>query len=334
MTVTISGSDYSELWCESFENAKLMGQFDEADLLFACPSLFGEGHRRRIQLQSGLAIEIADYHFVDELIVLGQDYEANSLEAVFTIADHHQSAWSRTLTSGQNYLVSRRVSGGDSKHFANQRDWHVEIHIEPHLLQPFIQGQPEKLPVDLQQALEGDCDRSFVSPFQTTAPVIQVVLQQILNCPYQGPIQKMYLEGKVFELLALQLEQLTAIRPQRKSSDRLQSGDIDRIYQAREILLQNLDKPSSLLALSRQVGLNDCTLKRGFKRVFGTTVFGYLHDQRMEQARQLLSNGEMNVNEVVRAIGYTSRSAFYTAFRKKFGISPREYLEQSSSLII
>ena len=334
MAATVSGSDYSELWCESFENARLTHEFDQADLLFACPSLFGKGYRRRIQLQPGLAIEIADYHFIDDLIICGQDYEVPSLEAVFTITAYHETPWNRKLTSGQNYLVSRRSPGGTSKSFASQRDWHVEIHIEPHLFQPFIQGQPGKLPIDLQQVLEGANDRPFVSPFQTTTPVIQVVLQQILNCPYQGPIQKMYLEGKVFELLALQLEQLTATRKVTSSRDRLHAANIDQIYQAREILLQNLDKPPSLLALSRQVGLNDCTLKRGFKQTFGTTVFGYLHDQRMEQARQLLSNGEMNVNEVVRAIGYASRSAFYTAFRKKFGISPRECLEQSSSLII
>jgi len=332
MTVTISVSDYSELWCESFENAKLMAQFNEADVLFACPSLFGRGYRRNIQLQMGLAIEIADYHFVDDFVVHSRGYEAKSLEAVFTIVDHHQGSRS-LLRSGQNYLVGRRVPGGTSRDFAGQRDWHVEIHIEPYLVQPFIQGQLGELPTDLQEILEGDCDRPFVSPLQTTTPAIQLVLQQILNCPYRGPIQKMYLEGKVFELLALQLEQLTASYEIAGSPfpNCLRSDDVDRIYQAREILLRNLDKPPSLLALSRQVGLNDCTLKRGFKQVFGTTVFGYLHDYRMEQARQLLSNEEMNVNEVARAIGYASRSAFYTAFRKKFGISPRDRLEQKSN---
>ncbi len=54
-------------------------------------------------------------------------------------------------------------------------------------------------------------------------------------------------------------------------------------------MLRNISNPPSLIELARQVGINECTLKRGFRQIFGNTMFGYLHDYRMEQARQLLS---------------------------------------------
>jgi AraC family transcriptional regulator, transcriptional activator of the genes for pyochelin and ferripyochelin receptors len=81
-----------------------------------------------------------------------------------------------------------------------------------------------------------------------------------------------------------------------------------------------------LIKLARQVGLNDYKLKRGFRQLFGTTVFGYLHAERMEKARTLLMNRQMKVTEVSHTVGYASLPSFSLAFRKRFGVSPRSYL--------
>ena len=91
----------------------------------------------------------------------------------------------------------------------------------------------------------------------------------------------MYLESKVWELMALQLAQITEDSDQvRKYSIKL--GDRERLYQARKIISDRLNNPPCLKDLAKQVGLNECTLKRGFRQLFGTTVFGYLYQQRME----------------------------------------------------
>ncbi|YAF95181.1 MAG: helix-turn-helix domain-containing protein [Nodularia sp. CChRGM 3473] len=79
------------------------------------------------------------------------------------------------------------------------------------------------------------------------------------------------------------------------------------------------------MELPRLVGLNDCTLKQSFKSVFGTTVFAYLYDLRMEQAQLLLQENRMNITEVAKTIGYTNSRSFATAFKRKFGISPSNY---------
>ena len=102
---------------------------------------------------------------------------------------------------------------------------------------------------------------------------------------------------------------------------------IEKIYQAKEILLSNLENPPSLMELARQVALNDFKLKRGFRQVVGTSAFKYLHDYRLEKARQLLVSGEMNVEEVAFKVGFDSRSYFALAFRKKFGLNPKQYFQ-------
>ncbi|GAB4341955.1 MAG: hypothetical protein OHK0047_33800 [Leptolyngbyaceae cyanobacterium] len=106
------------------------------------------------------------------------------------------------------------------------------------------------------------------------------------------------------------------------SSRKIRSSDLERLYQAQAILRQDLENPPSLLELAKQVGLNDYKLKSGFRQIFGTTVFGYLHQQRMQRAYELLTSSDLKVTEVASQVGYTSLSAFSTAFKKSFGISP------------
>lgn len=92
-----------------------------------------------------------------------------------------------------------------------------------------------------------------------------------------------------------------------------------------------MENPPSLLDLARQVGINDRKLKQGFRQVFGTTVFGYLHDYRMEQARLLLIEQKLAIALVAHTVGYSHLSHFATAFRKKFGVNPSTYLAQAES---
>ena len=156
---------------------------------------------------------------------------------------------------------------------------------------------------------------------------MQTALRQLLNCPYQGLTKQIYLESKCYELIALKLEQL-AENSRKKSAkipSSLKSEDVEQIHKAKDILIAHLDDPPSLLSLARQVAMNDHKLKRGFRQVFGTTVFGYLLQYRLEQARQLLATGDMSVAEVSHKVGFADRSYFTKAFSKKFGLPPGAY---------
>lgn len=103
---------------------------------------------------------------------------------------------------------------------------------------------------------------------------MHLALQQILNCPYKGLTKQIYLESKVLELIALRLEQAIEDNQTQKQSVRLRSDDIERIHHAKDILLCNSNNPPSLVALARQVGLNDCMLKKVFVRSLALLCLG------------------------------------------------------------
>jgi AraC family transcriptional activator of pyochelin receptor len=152
--------------------------------------------------------------------------------------------------------------------------------------------------------------------------VQQSLARQLMNCPVSGPERGLYLGGKALQLAALTVAQCVAEAATVKPHS-LSSHDIEKIHRARDLLVAAMQKPPSLNALAREVGLNVRKLNLGFRRVFGTTVFGFLQEYRLEVAYKLLAGGEKSVSEAAFHVGYGA-SHFTTIFRKRFGISPSE----------
>ena len=106
-------------------------------------------------------------------------------------------------------------------------------------------------------------------------------------------------------------------------------ADREKIIKAREVLLQHIGEPITIKELSRKVAINECYLKKGFKELFGTTIFDFYQSQRMEHARYLLYEKGLSVTEVSIMLGYSSISHFSTAFKKHTGLKPCELLLHS-----
>ena len=146
---------------------------------------------------------------------------------------------------------------------------------------------------------------------------MQRTLFDLLNSPLQGSLQKLLIEAKVLELLARQLQQFAS-----PGQPKPGSREKDIFFAIRDYLDQTFDKDHSLEALSRQFGINQFKLKKGFREVFQTSVFGYLFDKRMDHARHLLLDHNLQVCEVSRRVGYKNPNHFSTAFKTKYGLNP------------
>jgi AraC-like DNA-binding protein len=152
-------------------------------------------------------------------------------------------------------------------------------------------------------------------------PAMHQCIQDIMHCSFTGGLKLLFLQSKCVELLTLQAIAFEQ-EQQHPASSVLKSGhDKDCIVHAKEYLLQHLHTPPSLTELAAIAGTNEFKLKKGFKELFNNTVFGYLSDTRLTQARELLLAG-IPIKEVADQLGYSSVQHFGTAFRKKFGVSP------------
>ena len=179
----------------------------------------------------------------------------------------------------------------------------------------------------------------FLSPENSTKkyydngninPSMAVVLSQILSSNIHESMKALYLKGKVYELLSLyfnknedtDIEQCPFL---------IDEDNVRKIRLAKEIILKNMSEPPTLQELSEEIGLSLNKLKEGFKQLYGDTVFGYLLDHKMEEARRMLASTNYNVNEVGLRIGYSTSSHFIAAFKKKYGTTPKKYLMSLSS---
>ncbi|MGG6269522.1 helix-turn-helix domain-containing protein [Leptolyngbya sp. AN03gr2] len=328
MTITLSQQDYWELVCPEMPplQPSEAPRSPEVEQIWKYSNSIGIGYYREIQIREGVGLAIAEDYFHEKFKVVTCDRE-HPLELSYTLIGTATSNLD-CANAGQYLFCGSGMAPGEVMEIeANQRNLKVTLHIDPSIFDQWMSGLPKQAPTDIKDWLKPS-DQPYYNQVSQMTTAMQATLQQILQCPFQGLTQQMYLEGKVWELIALHLAQSIETDPDRETKP-LRSDDIERIHYAKEVLIARLDEPPSLIELARLAGINDCKLKVGFRQVFGTTVFGYLQDYRMERSRQLLESGELSITEAAKAVGLVNRSHFAIAFRKKFGVNPRDYRQSA-----
>ncbi len=153
----------------------------------------------------------------------------------------------------------------------------------------------------------------------------QMILHDIVNCKLQGAFLNMFLESKALSLLLCFQKCYTTNQTNCASCKFLTNAiEKEKIMKAKEIILSRLNNPPTITELSLKTGTNQCYLKKGFKELFGTTVYDFVQEQRMLQAKMLLTTTDFTVSQVADHIGFSSLSNFSSAFKKHTGIFPSE----------
>ncbi|MFY7899030.1 MAG: helix-turn-helix domain-containing protein, partial [Chitinophagaceae bacterium] len=154
------------------------------------------------------------------------------------------------------------------------------------------------------------------------------VLDSLLNHSYSGALENIFINAKVHELLLYSLDCLVDEKEEGFTCKFLEDErSREGIYKARDILLQHIGDPITIKELSRKVAMNECYVKKGFKEIFGTTIFDFYQQQRMEHAKYLLYEKGLSVTDVSASLGYSSISHFSAAFKKHTGLKPCELLK-------
>jgi AraC-like DNA-binding protein len=157
------------------------------------------------------------------------------------------------------------------------------------------------------------------------SPSMAIVLNQLMNYNLHPTIKPLYFKGKAYELISLYFN-----RPADADVEQCpflaDEDNVSKIKKAKQIMISRMAEPPTLQELADEINLPINRLKEGFKQIYGDSVFSFLFDYKMEVARQLLATGTHNVNEVGLKVGYSTASHFISAFKKKFGTTPKKYL--------
>lgn len=183
-------------------------------------------------------------------------------------------------------------------------------------------GIPEDLLTVVKDVDGLDTDFLFQEIYHL--PLIDTV-KDIVEQETTGILNSTFASGKIYENIYLQF--LNYKEYEQKEGLRLikREEQLRAIRNAEQILTSRLQEPPTIVDLSRMVGINQQTLKKGFRQLYGATINQYLNEKRLEQAGILIQAGEMSLREVALAVGYNNPSYFARKFKEKYQVVPRKF---------
>ncbi|MDB9793458.1 helix-turn-helix transcriptional regulator [Flavobacteriaceae bacterium] len=275
---------------------------------------------------------------VDEGIILLKQTNENEFESNFN------------FKIGKDYIQFHFCLKGSSKFLFNQGSYIFNVENENSIL---LYNPNKELPIDLlldansqvisilisikkfHSLFSNESDQiSFLNndnienklyKEKKIGPMIAVILNQMYQQSLNLSMYKLYLRGKVFELMSLYFNKDKEMDIE-QCPFLADDNNIKKIKKAKEIIISRMIEPPTLVELAKEIDISLKKLKQGFKQVYGASVFSFLIDYKMQVSKRLLSSGNYNVNEVALRVGYSTATHFINAFKKKFGTTPKKYL--------
>lgn len=147
---------------------------------------------------------------------------------------------------------------------------------------------------------------------------MKIILQAIQQNQYSGTSKRMFIDTKVQELLLYALQNHSGP----SAITELRTDDARKMSDAHFYITQHLSANISLKSLAQEVGINTFKLKKGFKQIYGVTVFHFLREERMKLANHLIEGTELTIEEISFECGYKNLSNFTIAFKRRYGYPP------------
>ncbi|ACF13454.1 transcriptional regulator, AraC family [Chloroherpeton thalassium ATCC 35110] len=318
----LSHKDFEEL---AIENHYPNGFFGDSSLMerqHAGKFFFGEGWYQEIYF-NGIHIGFGNLALKNTMqLDIECDYQTVEMKFELTGKSISQEpgrqVYSELLPNQHNIFYVNGFRGHTL--WECKRDMQVlEVNLMPELFLKYLPESGQRFSEFHRKIRRGET--ALLSPHNfSITPAMLWLIHEIITCSRSGFFKRVFLEAKVIELLLLQLEQICEAdaQPQRA----LKKADVEKMFHVKQIIEQNMNSSYSLADLAKAARTNQFTLKKGFKEIFGTTVFGYWNDLKMAEAKTLLLEQKLSVSEVSVQLGYKNPQHFSTAFKRKFAISP------------
>lgn len=276
----------------------------------------------------GISIDIIDKRHKSP-IKMDVKQDTEHLEICFELEGHKHYApkdgnYLNTLNGRYSFFYFKNLDGELTFYPEEGKHKCVEIELSIPFLKRLLNNDLSILG-DFGEKIQKRENAVFINN-ATISLQMRYILKQIIDPPQKlsGVLRKVSTESHIIDLILLVVLQAKERSQKIAKNSILSQDDINKIYKAREIIIEKIDAPCSLLELARLSGINDFKLKKGFKEIFGTTVFKYLFDERMERSKSLILEGKLTISEITFMIGYKNPAHFSAAFKRKFGYLPSD----------
>lgn len=295
--------------------------------LLVIPEHLGQGYIRKLSFGSDFKITIHRYLLKEDLIIKrNTSGQGNELITVFFYSN--EQALGIAYNDDPQVLFSQRdesaiqVTSNDLSSTirfpAHQTIHYVVVAIKPSRLTELLAvGEPNSV----LQTITGS-GNSFLF-FESMAAETKQLLKNLAAVDLNDRLSNFYMQIKVQELLYLVFQKLSL--RESTTHQTINSADAERLLYIRNEIISDLSVPPVIRVLAQVAAMSETKLKQLFKQTFGTTIYNYYQQARMEEAAFLLKQGKHSVGEVGYELGFSNLSHFSRLFEKHYGLNPKRY---------
>ena len=156
------------------------------------------------------------------------------------------------------------------------------------------------------------------------------LMEELWRSDSNDPLHNIFLQNRVTLLMERFFTRLNENMRLLDGKPKLNEDEVQRLIKAEELLIKDFTVPAPTIdELSKFINVSSTRLKKNFKEMYGDSIYAYYQKMRMQRAKEILQNGQHNVNATAHLVGYTNTSNFILAFKKQFKQSPGELLQST-----
>ncbi len=300
---------------------------EHGEMKLELPEHLGEGTIRGMNFGSGLGIIQYDCLFHQDYEILFSIKQTHPLKFIFSTKGSVNHSFEEKndlheIKTYQNVIVS---SSGTNGHLLRFNAGEINRIVSIEIVRSEFRKRKNHDFSDLQPVLrdvfaDSNATESFIYHGNYCLNAADTV-EEIFNNEYEGIVKSVFIEGKLLQMLVLQIKQYQDDQLE-DSPQVLRIYDAERVKKAAEMINTHLNRNFSVEVLANEVGTNVNKLQDGFKQIYGLTINKYVQEVKLKAARDLLLEKDMNISEVVTSIGLSNASYFAKIFKEKYGVTP------------
>ncbi len=295
----------------------------------------GRGWSEILRIHNGLSVALADYRLKQKRTIC-YDHKDVPFKFVMLLSGRFDSQLpgqkEKQLAAGDIWCIHGAFEQVELTQFPRDKICGISISLSRDFIEAWLGGSGCKASHGLEKLSHGIPGLSgsgqafpLVKELRCSSECVHMA-RKLLYTRRQTFADALHFESLALELLS---RMLTLREPPVHFSTKRTNNFKAAVDKAVDILRHEWDNPPSISALARRVGLNECYIKRAFRQQMGMSIGGYIRQQRMEKALELIETGRYSILETALFVGYSNPSYFSAVFKKFYGHLPSYYLPRS-----
>lgn len=138
---------------------------------------------------------------------------------------------------------------------------------------------------------------------------------------------------KMSDISAITFMNMTAILDftKRVADAKIPTGMSPEIFQCMQYISNYINQKLSVELIAKEMNMDRCTLSKKFKKELGFNISNYITRRKLEEAKSLLHYTDKTISEISEYLCFSTQSYFQNVFKKKYGMTPKEYRNQTNS---